>query len=89
MDKKTEIGRLALRHEGEWWNAYWAPNQHNMEKALLLGTIRMSCVRGSIREEFIDLMRRSFANIVKDETGLDPTWDGEKPAPERERSGHG
>jgi hypothetical protein len=86
---KVEIGRLALRHEGDWWNAYWAPNQHNMENALLIGSIRMSCVIGSVREDFMRLMRLAFEIKVREVTGENPTWSGERPAPESERSGHG
>lgn len=86
-----EIGRLAFRHEGEWWNAYWSPDQHTMDRAVLLGTIRMSVVEGKpeIRNGFVDLMRLAFAGFIAEITGQTPTWQGEKPAPESERSGHG
>jgi hypothetical protein len=83
-----EIGRLAFRQEGGMWNAYWAPNQNNMDKALLIGSIRLSTVEGKIREDFMDLMKASFDNIVKDRLGRKPTWSKPRPAPESERGGN-
>jgi hypothetical protein len=83
-----EIGRLAFRQEGAFWNAFWAPNQHNMDKALLIGSIRLSVVEGRIREDFMDLMKASFDNIVKDKMGRKPTWGAPKAAPENERGGN-
>jgi hypothetical protein len=84
-----EVGRLAFRHEGEWWNAYWSPDQHSMDKAVQLGSIRMAVVRGSLREEFIKLMRLAFEEASKDALGATPEWGGLHRAPESERSGHG
>jgi hypothetical protein len=88
-DEKTEIGRLALRHEGEWWNAYWAPHQHDMDGALLIGSIRFSLVHGAIKELFISVMCEAFTVVVKDVTGDNPTWGKPHSAPESEKSGHG
>ena len=39
--KSREIGRLALRAEGEWWNAYYAMPD-TMDRAIHLGSIRLS-----------------------------------------------
>jgi hypothetical protein len=88
MDK-TEIGRLSLRHEGEWWNAYWAPHQYDFDGAVLLGSIRMSLTKGATKEHFIKVMCEAFNTIVKDTTGQDPTWSEPHIAPESEISGHG
>jgi|HubBroStandDraft_6_1064221.scaffolds.fasta_scaffold00530_44 hypothetical protein len=89
MGDKMEVGRLALRHEGEWWNAYWARSQLSMDGAVLLGSIRMSVAKGPVKDAFIGTMTLAFGNMVKDVTGQDPTWSEPRIAPESERSGHG
>jgi hypothetical protein len=38
----AELGRLAFRQEGEWWNAYWSRDQHSMVDAVHLGSLRMT-----------------------------------------------
>lgn len=85
-----KVGRLALRVEGEWWVAYWAPRQQDMRGAVMLGTIRMSVVGppgAPVYEGFVELMRVAFGNMVEDVTGRQPSWGGLEPAPESERSG--
>ena len=90
MNDKTEIGRLAFRHEGEWWNAYWTPDQHSMKRALLLGSVRMSAVMLSApaKETFMAAMQSVFDGIVHDIMNQNPSWRGPTRAPESERSGH-
>jgi len=83
-----DIGRLALREEGDFWNAYWCPNTNNMDKSVLLGSIRLNVIKGSLREDFIELMKSSFEILAKDVIGQTPTWSKPKPAPEDERSGN-
>jgi hypothetical protein len=58
MKEQTKIGRLAMRREGEWWAAYYAMPD-TMERAILLGTIRMVAVENSpsLKEGFMQLMR--------------------------------
>ena len=53
-----EIGRLALRHEGNFWNAYYAlPG--TMEGALFLGSIAMAfVVENTERKELFMAMMR-------------------------------
>ncbi len=90
MVDQTKIGRLALRHEGEAWNAYYAlPG--TMKDAIFLGSIRMAAVRGNEARKtiFMDLMRELVGDIIFDATGIRPTWGGPQTAPEHERSGHG
>ena len=87
--KKTQVGRLAMRVEGEFWNAYYAlPN--TMEGALLLGSIRMAFVEDfSAKQIFMALMRDAVSAIIKAQTGIDAAWpdpDG-IPAPQHERAG--
>ena len=83
-----EVGRLAFRHEGKWWNCYWTPDQHSMKRATKLGSILMTLVEGPAREAFMEAMRQAFANITKEMIGATPEWRGERPAPEKERKRH-
>jgi hypothetical protein len=46
-DKLMQVGRLAFREEGEYWNAYFAA-EHTMDGALLLGSIRLGVARHSL-----------------------------------------
>jgi hypothetical protein len=90
--KSQQIGRLALRHEGKMWNAYYAM-PHTMEGAILLGSIAMRFVVATEtrKNAFMMLMREAVSDIIEEKTGARPTWpkpEGE-PAPESERSGHG
>ena len=85
----VELGRLALRHEGEWWNAYWARSQHSMEGAVLLGTIRMTVAKGRAKDVFMAAMQEAFGQMVEEMTGEAPTWSEPRTAPETERAGHG
>ena len=84
--KQQAVGRLALRSEGANWNAYYA-QEGTMEGALLLGSIKMSLVHGSLKERFIELMRDALANAIEDTVGQRPTWNKPQSAPENERSG--
>jgi hypothetical protein len=90
--KKTEqkVGRLAMRHEGDFWNAYYALPD-TMENAILLGSIAMRFVHDPERKEiFLSLMREAVSDILEEVTGERPTWpEGPQPAPQSERSGHG
>lgn len=85
---RIEVGRLAFRVEGEFWNAYWAPSQASMEGAIQLGSLRMSAAKVPARkDQFMDLMRAAFSDLAQDATGVRPGFTGARPAPERERSG--
>lgn len=88
----VKIGRLAMRHEGENWNAYYAM-PGTMDGAIFLGSIRMAAVSPNYPERkaaFMDMMRDIVADIIEMETGQRPTWpEGAQPAPEHERAGHG
>lgn len=88
MSELTKVGRLAMREEGEFWNAYYAMPD-TMNDAILLGSIRMAFVRDwQVKELFMSLMRDAVSAIIKDRTGQTPAWpDGVQPAPEHERAG--
>ena len=86
--KGPQIGRLALRQEGDNWNAYYALPD-TMAGAIRLGSIRMGAValNETRKQAFMDLMREVVADIIEEETGIRPQWGGPERAPERERSG--
>ena len=85
-----EVGRLAFRQEGEWWNAYWSPDQHSMKRAILLGSIRMGAAMLSVpaKEGLMAAMQAAFDGIVHDLLNQTPSWSEPHEAPESERSGH-
>lgn len=86
-----QIGRVAFRHEGDYWNAYYALPD-TMEGALLLASIHMGAVSGSENEmrkkAFID-MAKGIANDILRAAGHPVTMDNLIAAPEYERAGHG
>ena len=88
--KHSKIGRLAMRHEGAMWNAYYALTD-TMDGAILLGSIAMRFVTDADRKTaFMDMMRDAVGDLIFEETGQRPTWpEGVQVAPERERAGHG
>lgn len=86
----TKVGRLALRREGNFWNAYYALPD-TMAEALLLGSIQIRFITGNQerKDAFIGLMREALSDILEEKTGVRPTWpDGPQPAPEHEKAGH-
>ncbi len=88
MSGPTQVGRLAMRQEGENWVAYYAMPD-TMEGAIFLGAIHMGAVRKNQKRklEFMTMMREVVADILEETTGVRPTWDEPHLAPEHERSG--
>jgi hypothetical protein len=86
MKRKQEVGRIAFRVEGQWWNAYWAPRQDSMEGAVHLGSVRMALAAApAVKASFMDTMKQAFEVATKEALA----WGGAVRAPERERSGRG
>jgi hypothetical protein len=88
-EPKAQIGRLALREEGDTWNAYYAM-PGTLQGAVFLGSIKMSLIRERPRRkaQFMALMREAVGDILQDQTGVRPSWREQQPAPEDERSGN-
>ncbi len=89
MNQKQEMGRLAMRVEGDLWVAYYALPK-TMDGALFLGSIQMAFVQDeSAKQIFMALMRDAVSLVIKGQTGVDPQWPDPfgKPAPQHERSG--
>jgi hypothetical protein len=80
--------RLALRREGDFWNAYVASDD-TMKGAFLIGSIAMGSVlkNPAIKEAFMELMRQVMAAGVEEATGKPPEAWFTRPAPESERGG--
>ena len=93
MSRKTRVikpGRLALRVEGDYWNAYFAAPE-TMENAVHLGSIMMAAVvdNDDRKQAFMALMQDVVADFIEGAIGQRPTWpDPPEPAPESERSGN-
>ena len=87
-EPRQQIGRLAFRIEGDYWNAYYAMSD-TMDGAVQLGSIRMAAVSYNPRRKqaFMDIMRDIVADILEEKIGTRPTWGGPQAAPEHERSG--
>jgi hypothetical protein len=85
-----QVGRLAMRHEGENWNAYYALPD-SMQDPIFLGSIRMGAVADNPerKQAFMLMMRDIVSDIIEASTGIRPTWGGPQSAPDHERAGHG
>lgn len=79
--------RIAMRCEGNFWNAYVAqPN--TMEGALLLGSIAITPCKQNpeIKNAFMELMQAAFNEFLKSQ-GIDTIGFETRPAPEHEKAG--
>lgn len=88
---KLDVGRLAMRHEGGWWVASYAPEQTSMDGAVEIGRIDMGIIAASKthKDSFMALMQEIVGDMIEAITGIRPTWPTPPtPAPERERAGH-
>lgn len=88
-DKTLKIGRLAMRHEGKYWNAYYAPPD-SMVGAIRIGGVIIALMRTEERrKQFLDCMREIVGDMIEEVSGHRPTWpEGVQPAPESERAGN-
>ncbi len=89
MKKKMQMGRLALRVEGDFWNAYIAAPE-SMEGAVFMGSIPMAFVanKPERKEAFMNLMKACFDDFIQENIGQLPTWGEPKVAPEKDRTGN-
>ena len=88
MDNMQQIGRLAMRQEGQNWNAYYALPD-SMADPIFLGSIRMGAITDNPerKQAFMQMMREIVSDIIEAETGVRPPWGGPTTAPEHERAG--
>lgn len=87
--KTQKMGRLAMRQEGNMWNAYYALPD-TMNDALLIGSIAMAAVEESEerREQFLNLMGDFVADMLEKQVGFRPEMSDPEPAPLHERGGN-
>lgn len=82
-----QIGRLAIRAEGDKVTAYYALID-TMDGALWLASVNRSAADiPEVWAAFKDMARAIVGQILFEKTGVRPTWGGEEAAPEHERSG--
>lgn len=78
--------RLAMRAEGEWWNAY-AARTATMDGAILLGSVRITAMQTVERRQvFMGLMQEVLTGYLAEMGAQVADWST-RPAPEHERSG--
>lgn len=84
---KTPSLRLAMRVEGDFWNAY-AAQTNTMNGAALLGSIHMSLVGNrDTKATFMDLMKGCMADLVRATGSNVLGWSDSQRATESERAG--
>jgi len=85
MSEVKQVGRLAMRVEGQWWVAYFA-SPDSMKDAIRLGKVRMNVVQDEGRKQaYMRIFRSFIAEIIKGSVGKEPDWSIED-APAHERS---
>jgi hypothetical protein len=89
-DIRTQVGRIALRVEGDNWNAYYAlPG--TMEGALWIGSIAREFVVSNPERKraFIEMMVDCVSDIIEQATGTRPALGAYDVivGPEHERTG--
>lgn len=89
MVEASQVGRLALREEGEMWVAYFA-YPDTMVDAIRLGSIRLNAVKEhrDLRQSFIDLMCEIVGDKIEEALGGRPVWGQPTIGPDRERAGN-
>jgi len=80
--------RLAMRVEGNKWNAYIAKGD-TMDGAIWVGSIALRFVENNPqrKQAFIDLMTGAMTEVIEMFFGVKPDKWEQRPAPERDRSG--
>ena len=81
--------RIALRQEGQWWNAYLA-KPDTMEGAVEIARLRMTMASDpATKDAFIAFTRVAMERALKVVHGLDiAKWGEPEVAPPHERSGN-
>jgi hypothetical protein len=79
--------RLAVRVEGNFWNAYIA-EMGTMNNSRLIGSLAMGIASDpTFKTRFMQLMQDGFAEAVKTLGGKIEGWNEPERAPEAERAG--
>lgn len=79
--------RLAMRVEGDWWNAYMAGTE-TMDGATLLASVRMTLVATPAeRDAYLETIRAVFMKAAGDVLGVELGAGEVREAPEHEKAG--
>jgi hypothetical protein len=79
--------RLALRREGDFWNAYVAL-ENTMDGAVLIGSLAMGLASvPKFKKAFMRLMQDGMSHHIKDIAGRVGAWNDPVAAPEHEKAG--
>lgn len=83
-----QVGKIAMRQEGQWWVAY-LDLQHENRPKVELARIHMDAMRinPDRREQFLTLARDLVADLIERATGIRPIFGAPTPGPEAERAG--
>ena len=84
-----QIGRLAMRQEGDWWVAYFA-QMDTMVGAIELGRVHMFIASNpALKTPAMELFKCVVGSMIGEVTGgAAVSWPTPpEPAPEHERSG--
>ena len=86
IGSNVQMGRLAMRHEGDYWNAYYALPD-TMAAAYFVASIRYSfVVNNPIRRlAFVQVAKGCVADIIEVNFGQRPRFEPETRAPENEQ----
>jgi hypothetical protein len=78
--------RMAMRVEGDKWNAYIA-HPDTMKGAIWIGSIAMRFVENNPerKQAFIDIMAGALSEMIAGLLGRTPSWETQT-APEHERT---
>lgn len=84
----TQIGRLAMRAEGDWWIAYYA-KMGTMDGALELGRVRMTIAQvPEYKAVTLECYKAIVGGMIANIVGADVAWPlPPQDAPEHEKSG--
>ncbi|RWR32492.1 hypothetical protein D2T31_00475 [Sinirhodobacter populi] len=88
MSDKQQVGRIALRVEGNFWNAYYALPD-TMNDAVLIGSIGMAFIVNNPdrKQAFMAMMRECVGDALS-ARGLSVShWKDPVSAPEHEKAG--
>lgn len=85
---EAQIGRLAMRGEGDWWVAYYA-KMGTMDGALELGRVRMTIAQvPEHKAATLEYYKAIVGGMIANAVGADVAWPSPpQDAPEHEKSG--
>lgn len=89
LERLRRSGRVAYRHEGDFWNAYYALPD-TMKGAIFIGCIRIKAIEGNDlrRQQFMDMMWETVRDTLREAKAVELVRGDEEPAPEHERENH-